>query len=715
MPPSRPGNSSRRVARHFSGGRLYIPFRVQSVPLRHLSRRINTLRAVIRIRPAALLPEDRPCPEIRRGVYETPRELASFVVRSVHGFIRTRLSRPDGLADAGVRFLDPAAGPMNFVIEAWRVAFLHRRRTRSGEDAEAFVRNHLLPHFHGIEILPSACAEGERRALAFLAGEGYGPKDGERPAISCADALAAPSALSEEGGMEMGRTRLAGSGPFPVIVGNPPWSGYAPQQGEQIGSLLGGYVRPDGSFEEGYRSIDGRPLGERNTKWLLDDYVKFLRLAQRKIDLAGQGITALVVNHTCLDAPTFRGLRRSLARTFNEICALDLHGNRRKGERAPGGALDGNVFSGVAQGAAVLFLVKDGGAMRKVFRADLYGSAREKLSLLGGSEAEDIRWTEVRGGWLSDRLRSGGHVRSAPLPEIFPVHSLGVITGNDSRAVSIRAEDLVRDGAPGEIKEFLVRPFDLRFIRYSRELARPREAVMRHLSEDGNVALLSLRQSGPLGPAALVARCISGHKVLSGYHPNTVFPLYLLKGGRQVPNISPVFSEKIGGLLGRIPPAEDVLGYVYAILYHPAYRSGYGAGEACFPRIPYPVSREVFDTLSQLGRKLAEVHLLEGIGSSLRFHGDLATPLSKASAYSHGRLRLGDHVWAEGIAPEAWSSTLGDYRVLERWLRARKGRTLSPSELDRFGKVAEALRLAAGLERELAEISLGSHRVSIAA
>jgi len=45
----------------------------------------------------------------------------------VHGLLQSRLGRLAGLADPGVRLLDPAAGTMNFVRAAWRAALTAHR------------------------------------------------------------------------------------------------------------------------------------------------------------------------------------------------------------------------------------------------------------------------------------------------------------------------------------------------------------------------------------------------------------------------------------------------------------------------------------------------------------------------------------------------------------------------------------------------------------
>ena len=99
-------------------------------------------------------------------------------------------------------------------------------------------------------------------------------------------------------------------------------------------------------------------MAKSNSKWLQDDYVKFIRFAQWKIEQAGRGIVAIVTNHAFLDNPTFRGMRQSLLSTFDRLYFLDLHGNSKKRERAPDGGKDENVFD-IQQGVAISILVKN--------------------------------------------------------------------------------------------------------------------------------------------------------------------------------------------------------------------------------------------------------------------------------------------------------------------------------------------------------------------
>lgn len=610
-----------------------------------------------------------------RGVYVTPPPLVSFVMRSAHLLLQCKLGLDDGLADGRVRVLDPAAGALNFVVEAWRVALDHHRETRE-RGRSRFVREHLLPHFHGIELRQEACEEGQRAAAEFFAGEGLPLGPDERVSLQHADALSAPLLTLSDG--------------IPVVIGNPPWSGFRTHKGRWIRDLLHGYVLPGGQWEGGYYRVGGERLEERNTKWLQDDYVKFLRLAQWLVDQAGKGVVALVLNHNFLDAPTFAGLRASVARSFEQVYALNLHGNRRRGERTPKGGKDENVFPGVSQGTAVLFLVKRMGNRRRLLRADLYGTREEKLSKLSGSTFVGLPWVQVPTSLPTPAEACGPLNREAeyrqgtPLPEIFPLYSLGVVTGRDSSLVALEPGELGEryPGRENDIVPFLVRPFDRRFLLYSAELlARPRRRVMSNLRKEGNVALLALRHTGCQGPGALVTGLLPGHKVLTGYDPNSVFPLYCIsRSGEREPNLAPAFRSCLGDLLGELPAPEAILGYVYAVLYQPAYRARFhreiGAG---FPRIPWPASPAHFDALAQLGGRLVNLHCFQAVS--------VTAPIC-------GR-----------VEPEVWSYRIGGYQVLAQWSKARAGRRLTPAEnLDR-GRIVAALEQTLLIQRRLDEIA----------
>ncbi|HRT95473.1 MAG TPA: N-6 DNA methylase, partial [Planctomycetota bacterium] len=296
-------------------------------------------------------PEERE----RRGVYYTPPEVVSYIVRSVNQLLKDEFRLPDGLADPRVTLLDPAAGTMSFVAKAAEVAvneFVAKYGTGKRED---FIRDHILRSFYAFELMMAPYAIGHLKMGFFLEELGHRLADDERVKFYLTNTLDMEElaqtempfyrALSHE---SREAAKVKKQQPILVILGNPPYSGHSCNQGDWIRRLI-----------EDYKQVDGKPLGEKNPKWLQDDYVKFLRFAQWKIEQAGRGIVAMITNHSWLDNPTFRGMRQSLMRTFDDIYVLDLHGNTLKREACPDGSRDENVFD-IRQGVAISFMIKKG-------------------------------------------------------------------------------------------------------------------------------------------------------------------------------------------------------------------------------------------------------------------------------------------------------------------------------------------------------------------
>ncbi|HSN86494.1 MAG TPA: type ISP restriction/modification enzyme, partial [Thermoanaerobaculia bacterium] len=424
-----------------------------------------------------------------------------------------------------------------------------------------------------------------------------------------------------------------------VVLGNPPYSGHSANRTGKDDSL------------RGYYEVDGRPLGEKNPKWLQDDYVKFLRLAQLRIEEAGEGIVGLVINHGYLDNSTFRGLRRSLMNSFDEIYLLDLHGNRRKRETSPEGGTDENVFD-IEQGVSILLAVKkpgaklplprnggegrgEGGRDQIVARADLWGNRAKKLRWLAARTVESTSWTDLAPRAPSylfverDARLEELYVRGIPLPEIFPERSVGVLTARDAFVMDFDLEPLrrkivmLRSGlVPGELvpveyprdtrswklseairragadkewegrfTEILYRPFDVRHIFYADYLVeRTRERVMRHLLGGANLALVVPRQSKD-GAGALVADRIVAHKAVSAYDINHVFPLYLLPEGifaERVPNVVPNVAAEVLRFLERSLGEAPAPEAVLHYVYAVLYSYGYRDRYAPFLAADFP-------------------------------------------------------------------------------------------------------------------------------
>ena len=235
--------------------------------------------------------------------------------------------------------LDPACGTGSFLYGVINHIREHYRKSGNAGNWGGYVKDHLLKRLFGFELLmaPYAMAHlklGMQLAAQDLpaesrAGWAYDFTGTERLGVYLTNSL-------EEGEMQVpmyGSYRViaeeANSAveikrdmPIMVVLGNPPYSGHSANASRKEGKLT--WI---GKLIEDYKQVDGKGLGEKNTKWLQDDYVKFLRFGQHRIHKTGAGILAFVTNHSYLDNPTFRGMRQQLMNDFTDIYLLDLHGN----------------------------------------------------------------------------------------------------------------------------------------------------------------------------------------------------------------------------------------------------------------------------------------------------------------------------------------------------------------------------------------------------
>jgi len=312
----------------------------------------------------------------KRGVYYTPEPVVSYIVRSLHHILKEHFNRTDGFANESVTVLDPAAGTLTFLAEAAKLA-VEEFVSKYGEGGkENFIKEHVLENFYAFELMMAPYAIGHLKMSFLLEELGYGLQEDDRCKLYLTNTLEMEelaqtelpgmSSLSEE-------SHLAGKvkkeQPILVILGNPPYSGISANLSEKEVTITKGQgyvtnyqIQDDkvngyyklisqtkqarreikvkqktwiGELIEHYKIIDGQWLKEKNPKWLQDDYVKFIRFAQWKINQAGEGVLGFITNHSYLDNPTFRGMRQSLMNSFNEIYILDLHGNSLKKEKCP--------------------------------------------------------------------------------------------------------------------------------------------------------------------------------------------------------------------------------------------------------------------------------------------------------------------------------------------------------------------------------------------
>ncbi|MGC9394053.1 MAG: type ISP restriction/modification enzyme [Anaerolineae bacterium] len=521
-----------------------------------------------------------PAERERRGVYYTPEPVVGYIVRSLHGLLQTEFGKAEGLAAPDVTLLDPAAGTMTFVARAAQEAVETFTATYGAGARSEFIQRHILRHFYAFELMMAPYAVGHLKMAFFLDELGYRLQDDERMPFYLTNTLddleldqshlPGLVSLAEE-------SRLAGEvkkqTPVLVILGNPPYSGHSSNTGDWITGLI-----------DDYKQVDGAPLGEKNPKWLQDDYVKFLRFAQWKIAQAGCGVVGMITNHGYLDNPTFRGMRQSLMQTFDAIYVLDLHGNALKRETTPGGGKDENVFD-IRQGVAIAFFVKRGpsssllaerGPGGEVHHADCYGLRQEKYDWLDDHTFAGTPWAELTPQtpfYLftpHDATSEAEYRRYPSVPELFPVNSVGIVTARDKfvfdfdldalkrRIWTLRdtamPDELVaeafglrdkthwtvpatraalRQDAAWETKftRCLYRPFDARWLFYHPALIeRSREEVMRHMLAGENLALIVMRQvalNEPYSHVLATQHIVDNRTFMSTKGITQQIPLYL--------------------------------------------------------------------------------------------------------------------------------------------------------------------------------------------
>ena len=586
--------------------------------------------------------------KVSRGVFYTPRPVVSYIVRSVDEFLRTEFGLADGLADtttwgemakrhedlkipegtspiqAFVQILDPATGTGTFLVEV--IDLIHNTmaakwKSRGHGEKKSqtlwneYVPKHLLPRLHGYEILMAPYAIAHLKIGLKLYETGYRFESDQRALVYLTNALEPPGdgqftldflpALAHEAKAvnEIKRKQR-----FTVVIGNPPYSGLSSNMGPWIDGLLKGRL-PDGTATSSYYRVDGEPLGERKV-WLQDDYVKFIRLSQWLLDGTGVGVHGYISNHGYLDNPTFRGMRWSLMQSFRRIRVLDLHGNLKKKEAAPGGSLDVNVFD-IQQGVAIGFFAK-AAAARSVSHANLWGERASKYKWLLEHGFGDTHWAQLEPApsfYLFEPFDGAGTDGYSDWPainEVMPVNVTGVVTARDGfvidfdrealrgRIADLRSKSLSDDAIrkkyfvgkgskkypPGDSRGWklpaarlkireddqwderyapvLYRPFDIREMYYVPWMVDwPRADAMPHMLAGKNYAVITARSNKFTQPNHFFcSQTIVEAKCGEASTQSATFPIYLYPGVGKADGS--LFSRWAKGKDGRTPNLDSV-------------------------------------------------------------------------------------------------------------------------------------------------------------
>ncbi len=682
----------------------------------------------------------------RRGVYYTPPPVVNFIVRSIDEILKTKFSLNHGLADdEHVTVLDFACGTGTFVVEIVQQIM---ESVSSSAKAELLLKEHVLKNVYAFEYLIAPYTIAHLKLAQYLEDRQM-RSPAEKFNILLTNTLEPLEpqhnyllpALSEETERAL---RVKKSGVL-VITGNPPYAGHSQNRGDWIA----GQVR---KYRDGVPELSRPGQG----KWLQNDYVKFLRFAQYEMDRSPEGLVAVITDNSYLDNPTFRGMRKSLMESFDQIYIVDLHGNSNKKERAPDGGNDENVFD-IKQGVAVALFVKKPGATKGVWRADLWGRRIDKYKALADARFSAIDWQKIDPRepdhlFIAVSHKGMNEYRSLwSLPEIFSQlgdPAPGIVTTHDEFAISFsrkeaaakvarllatKTEDearrmfrlckqsqwdyaaakreLAKADIAGQVVPVLYQPFDRRWTVWNGNVAvHRRERVMNHMRQQ-NLALMVIRKADVQGEwrHALATSQVATHHALSMKEINYLFPLYAYpaaakgaqrdlfeaeganRGPSRIENFSPKFRDWLDRKYGHHFEPEEIFGFVYATLFAPEYRAANKDFlRMDFPRIPFPKPRGEFAALARLGWAMVQAHLMKDLPkSSVSYGGRGANAVTKPS-YSEAeeRLYINDTQYFDGIAKPVWEFQVGGYQPLSKFLKSRKTRTLSLSEIRNVENIA---------------------------
>ncbi|GAA8393174.1 DNA methyltransferase [Helicobacter pylori] len=378
----------------------------------------------------------------KKGVYYTPDSVVKFIINALDSLLKTRfkdatLGLKSALDNENIKLLDFATGTGTFLLEAFRKALETRKTSDGGISTKEDKYQNLLKQFYGFEYLIAPYAIAHLNlSQAFKEEFKKSLKENDALQIILTNTLIQPSEIVAYRGLQpifekelKSAQEIKKDEKILIITGNPPYSGASENKGlfewevkatygiepefqtieieknikltDKIQTLLKNIqTQKEGNSKDALKELKNlhskyKLQKEKNPKWLLDDYVKFMRFAQNKIEFLGHGLFGFISNNAFLDNPTFRGLRRSLLECYDELYILNLHGNARKKEETPQGAKDENVFN-IMQGVSINLFVKNPQVVKqKIHYYDVYGERAKKYAFLAQNDLNSIEWLEL--------------------------------------------------------------------------------------------------------------------------------------------------------------------------------------------------------------------------------------------------------------------------------------------------------------------------------
>ncbi|BBK70226.1 adenine specific DNA methyltransferase [Helicobacter pylori] len=688
------------------------------------------------------------------------------------------LGLKSALDNENIKLLDFATGTGTFLLEAFRKALEMRKTSDGGISTKEDKYQNLLKQFYGFEYLIAPYAIAHLNLSQAFKEEFKKPlKENDALKIILTNTLIQPSEITAYRGLQpifekelLNAQEIKKDENILIITGNPPYSGASSNEGlfewevkatygiepkfqtieieknvkltDKIKTLLSSVqIQKQSGNKDALKNLKNlhsryKLQDERNPKWLLDDYVKFMRFAQNKIESLGHGLFCFISNNAFLDNPTFRGLRRSLLECYDELYILNLHGNARKKEKTPQGADDENVFN-IMQGVSInLFVKKAQTTKQKIHYYDVYGQRAEKYAFLAQNDLNSIEWLELtpREPFYSllpletrllDEYEQGFSVQ-----KMFQISSVGIVTGRDRIFIANNTESLkeqvlkyCNEFNEQCIKDIHYRPFDIRKVYYdTKKLERARENTFKHMlpppppqqtlktpnQTHKNVALNTPRQlknNDKSWTQCFISSCINDQGLSSGGNGAGVnYPLYQFRDPNYTENFTPEFRSFIDKHYNHSFEPLEILGYIYALLYSPNYRKRYeGFLKIDYPKILFTKNKDLFRALSLLGIELIGLHVLNQeslnysfeklkdatIGESCYKEAHERNLIIKKPSYNEPeqRLYINHSAYFSGVSQEIYDYRIGGYCVLDKYLKSHKNESCDFDHVTRIIKV----------------------------
>jgi predicted helicase len=527
---------------------------------------------------------------------------------------------------------------------------------------------------------------------------------------------------------------------FTVVIGNPPYSVSSQNDGQWIISLCK-------DFKKGLQD-------ERNIQPLSDDYIKFLRLALFLLEQSHCGTIGMITNREYIQGIIHRAVRSRLLDAAAHIAICDLHGQR--GELLPEGVSDQNVFE-IEKGVAISIIAFLDRTSPRVTYREVIGPEPKKTAILAGSVSSALVSQELHPSaphFFFKPWKVEFRNEYASMPSLLDFFARRPVTGfathRDHFAIDFAKETLARrisrfldpsvtdtviesEFGLGDTRDWHLhhariqarrdtslsnrlvrctyRPFDTRWVIYSDDILEfSRRDAMQHVSRKI--------------PALICSRIVKDEEyahVFISQHP--VEKIFL--SPKSSNNAQICLSGEVSGGLSSLagvgeslapppsirlpfhPTSEDLLFYICAALHSPAYRRRYAEFlKIDFPRLPVTRSLELFRALAYLGGELVALHLLESpkLDTPItEFIGGRSPEVEKVSWSKHTVwLDKAQTTGFKGVREDVWNFHIGGYQVCEKWLKDRKGRTLSADDRAHYQKIvialSETIRLMAEID-----------------